>query len=52
MRLLRNFRAWLFGPQCEHEWRNTGATYTDSQHGFTVVLRQCSVCNVTVIIEV
>lgn len=50
--VLRNLHAWLFGPRCEHQWRNTGAAYTDSQHGFTVVLRQCIHCRETIIIEV
>lgn len=49
---LRNFRAKLFGPRCKHQWRNTGEFYTDSSHGFTVVLRQCDLCHLTLIVEV
>lgn len=52
MTRLRNFRARLFGPKCQHYWVNTGATYTDSQHGFTIVLRGCIHCPATLLVEV
>lgn len=52
MRYLRNFRARLFGPRCKHQWRNTGDSYTDSQHGFTIVIRQCDACRLILLVEV
>ena len=52
MSLLRNIRARLFGPRCEHQWENTGEFYTDSQHGFTIVTTECTKCHTTLIVEV
>lgn len=48
--MLRRLLALLRG--CQHDWFNTGASYTDSQHGFTIVLRQCIHCHTTLLVEV
>lgn len=43
---------WWTRRGCRHEWHGTGVSYTDNQLGFTVVLRQCDLCNMTLIVEV
>lgn len=51
--MIARLKHWLWMRRgCRHEWRNTGESYTDPQHGFTVVLRQCDLCDMTLIVEV
>lgn len=40
---------WL-RRDCDHEWQNSGAFYTDQVYGYTVTLKQCAHCEQTLIV--
>lgn len=49
--MIARFTHWLWMRRgCRHEWQNTGAHYTDTRHGYTVTLKQCSRCNQTLVV--
>lgn len=51
--MIERLRHWYWMRRgCRHEWHNTGLSYTDPQHGFTIVLRECRLCDITLIVEV
>lgn len=48
--MIQRLLDWLRG--CQHDWKPTGLQYMDRDTGIVISLRQCSLCNETIIIEV